>query len=252
MSSWTDGEYLDQKWCSIDLCGVRYGAALGIPLLIDLLDCDVLLPGPYKIIPEADPSTWPIEPNYAYLGEHLKLSILIGRVLKTIYSPTGLKYTTDEQLDTLYADMDAWTEALPEELRFKGVESSWASGMLHMSHAALQFLFSRVFMRIQYTCPPHIGFRLRVDKWNKMLQGSTDAIEWLSANDEAIGTVFIYSYTAVSCALVQYHTWARRRDQSALKMLKVVKDMATKWQATVKPGASRRLSFIFGADDHSS
>lgn len=105
-----------------------YGAALGIPLLVDLLDCDVLLPAPYEIIPDADPSTWPIEPAYMALSEHLKLSILIGRVLKTIYSPTGLKHATDAQLESLRADMEAWITGLPEELKYKGPRSSHAAG----------------------------------------------------------------------------------------------------------------------------
>jgi len=52
----------------------------------------------------------------------------MGRVLKTIYSPTGLKHATDEQLISLLADMTAWKNGLPEELRFKGPTSSFASG----------------------------------------------------------------------------------------------------------------------------
>jgi hypothetical protein len=62
------------------------------------------------------------------LGEHLKLCILVGRVLKTIYSPTGLKHATDEQLESLVMDFETWFTDLPDQLRYKGPESSHNAG----------------------------------------------------------------------------------------------------------------------------
>jgi len=91
-------------------------------------------------------------------------------------------------------------------------------------------------MRIQYTCPPHLSFRLHMDNWNAMVLWSTESIEWLAANDEALDTLFIYPYTATSCALIQYHTWARRRTPEALRMLEIVKETATRWERVVQPG----------------
>ena len=231
-------------WC-------RYGAALGIPLMVDLLDCDVLLPAPYEIVPDSEPSSWRIEPSYLYLAEHLKLSILIGRVLKAIYSPTGLKHATDEQLQSIFADMTNWKQNLPNELKFRGAETPPAAGelvppeyeseltclgLLHMSHAALQFLFWRVFMRITYVVPSHLNFRLSVNAWTTMMNNSAEALQWLSANDTALDTVFIFAYTATSCALIQYHTWARRKDANALELLRLVKETATRWEVEVQPG----------------
>lgn len=93
-------------------------------------------------------------------------------------------------------------------------------------------------MRITYTCPPHVTFRLHIKDWNDMLKCSTESMEWLHAKDDALDTIFIYAYTATSCALVQYHTWARRRTRHALDMLKLVKETANKWEAAVKPGES--------------
>ena len=66
--------------------------------------------------------------NFIALSEHLKLSILVGRVLKTIYSPTGLKFATDDQLEGLFSDMTSWIEGLPEELKFRGPQSPIAAG----------------------------------------------------------------------------------------------------------------------------
>jgi hypothetical protein len=112
-----------------------------------------------------------------------------------------------------------------------------------MSHAALQFLFWRVFMRITYTCPAHLQFRLTPQDWNAMFDWSREALEWLAANDQALDTIFIYAYTATSCALVQYHTWARRRDTKALDALRLVKEVAAKWEREVQPGMFFAFTF---------
>lgn len=124
----TNIEMRRRVWATCVILDRWYAAALGVPLLIDLLDCDVLLPAPYEIIPEAEPSCWPLEPSYIALAEHLKLSILIGRVIKTIYSPTGLKFTTDEQLETLVEDIQSWKDDLPASLRFLGSNSPMGAG----------------------------------------------------------------------------------------------------------------------------
>lgn len=106
-----------------------------------------------------------------------------------------------------------------------------------MGYAALQFLFWRVFMRIQYTCPPHLTFRLRGPYWTNLVDWSRQAIQWMAQNNEALDTLFVFPYAATSCALVQYHTWARRRDEAALESLALVRDTAIKWEQTVQPGA---------------
>ncbi|WVW80799.1 hypothetical protein I302_102786 [Kwoniella bestiolae CBS 10118] len=222
-------------WATCVIMDRWYGAALGIPLLVDLLDCDVLLPAPYAISILTESSEWPLEPSFMALSEHLKLSILIGRVLKIIYSPTGLKHTTDPQLAGLVGDMEEWKIHLPEQLQFRGKESSHVAGLLHLGYTALQFLFWRVFMRITYSCPPHLTFCVEVSHWSKMIKWSRDALEWLDANDDALDSLFIFPYAATSCALIQYHTWARRGDSDALDTLKLVKETATRWEQTVQP-----------------
>jgi hypothetical protein len=66
----------------------RVAACLGLPMLIDITDCDCLLPSPYEITSNPDGTTaWHITEHqpYAILTEHLKLSILLGRVLKCVY-----------------------------------------------------------------------------------------------------------------------------------------------------------------------
>ncbi|WVQ85801.1 hypothetical protein IAT38_007969 [Cryptococcus sp. DSM 104549] len=222
-------------WACCVIMDRWYGAALGIPLLIDLLDCDVLMPAAYEIVPGQEPVEWVIDPSFLALGEQLKLAIIIGKVLKTVYSPTGIKHATDTQLKGLVKEMMDWKDNLPEMLQFNGKESSHVAALLHMSYAAVQFLFWRVFMRINYSCPPHLQFLLDVQQWTKMVLWSREALQWLNAHDDALDTVFIYSYTATSCALIQYHTWARRGDQNSLEMLKLVKETSTRWESIAQP-----------------
>ena len=116
--------------------------------------------------------------------------------------------------------------------------------MLHLSYTSLQFLFWRVFIRITHTCPPHLTFSLNTEYWDMVVQYSAESIEWLSQNDQALDTVFIYAYTATSCALIQYHTWARRRTARSLEMLRLVKNTAERWEAAVQPGKCRKAELM--------
>ncbi|ORX40990.1 fungal-specific transcription factor domain-domain-containing protein [Kockovaella imperatae] len=222
-------------WATCVILDRWYAAALGIPLLVDLLDCDILLPAPYEILPDSEPSSWRIDPSYLYLAEHLKLAILIGRVLKTIYSPTGLKHTSDEQLRNILDDLANWQRNLPNDLKFRGNSDSPTSGLLHIARAALKFLFWRVFLRITYVVPPHLQLRIQVADWTDMVQNAAEAIQWLSSNDSVLDTIFVFAYTLTSCALVHYHTWARRKDPVSLEMLRLVRDTAQRWEEQVQP-----------------
>lgn len=93
-------------------------------------------------------------------------------------------------------------------------------------------------MRLTYICPPHLKFALEVMHWSDMARWSTEALEWLAVNDEVLDTLFVFPYTATSCALIQYHTWVRRRDPASLESLKSVRETALRWEAAVQPGMS--------------
>jgi hypothetical protein len=94
-------------------------------------------------------------------------------------------------------------------------------------------------MRITYICPPHLKFALETMHWSEMAMWATEALDWLNHNPEALDTVFIYSYAATSCALVQYHTWVRRREPGSLESLKQVRETALRWEEAVQPGKSQ-------------
>ncbi|KDN53384.1 hypothetical protein K437DRAFT_69739 [Tilletiaria anomala UBC 951] len=226
-----DGEafFLEQKrrvWGSC-VTADRWAAIYsGRPLAIDLTDCDVRLPSPYEVLRyPSDPPSRPGEQQpFVFNTEMLKLSILFGRVMKTIYSPTGLMKATDEEITSLLGDIDAWREALPERLQFKGQRSPPEAGILHIAHACLQVLFFRVFLRISYVCPTHLKFSMTIERMTQLLTWAKEAIDWVNDHDFYFDTLGLLSYSLVSCATLMYHASIRRGDQVALEKLKKLRD----------------------------
>ncbi|KAL4254047.1 hypothetical protein ABKN59_002483 [Abortiporus biennis] len=194
----------------------------GHPFMIDVQDCDARLPSSG-------------DPNDVYMDELVRLSVILGRVLKTIYTPAGLTVTNDDALYSLLADLEAWKNRLPDELRFHGPDSPRSAGILFLFYACVNMIFWRVFMRISYSCPAHLKFFLTVEKWTELVKMTADAIDWLDAHDRSYDVWLLVAYCATSCALVQYHTWARRRDQDAQGKLKKLRDCVRKWEASLSP-----------------
>ncbi|SJX64547.1 related to ASG1-activator of stress genes [Sporisorium reilianum f. sp. reilianum] len=230
-----DAFFLEQKrriWGCCVTADRLQSISLGHPMMIDLTDCDVRLPSPYEILRSSNdlPSDPTTDRPFAYNTEFLKLTILFGRVMKTIYSPTGLMNATDEEILSLLRDIDAWKAALPSGLVFKGADSSAPAGILHVGFACLMMLFFRVFMRISYICPTHLKFSLTIERMSSLIQYSTEAIAFVDKNDFYLDTMQIVSYCLVSCATVQYHAFVRRGDQNALTQLRKVNDIMARYR----------------------
>ncbi|KAF8590103.1 hypothetical protein K439DRAFT_1644924 [Ramaria rubella] len=186
---------ISDRWCSL---------TYGHPFMIDVEDCDVRLTSSDAL---------------------LKLSILLGRVLKMIYSPSGL----------LLADIDTWNASLPPALHYTGPTAPQHAGLLHLFYSCVCMLFWRVFMRISYTVPAHLKFALSIERWSALVSLSREAIEWVDAHEECWDVWMLVSYCAVSCALVQYHTWARRQDPDAAATLRKLRDCIKRWESTLQP-----------------
>ncbi|UZJ54827.1 hypothetical protein CBS101457_004147 [Exobasidium rhododendri] len=243
-----DAFFLEQKrriWgCCVtaDRC---MSVSLGHPLGIDLTDCDVRLPSPHEILRystdvPSDPTT---DRPFAFNTEMLKLSILFGRVMKTVYSPTGLMKTTDEDMVGLLNDIDRWKEMLPTMLQFKGAtESSAPAGILHVLFACLLHLLFRVFMRISYNCPKHLSFSLTIERMTSLIRYTRESIEWVDLNDFYLDTFQFVSYGLVFCTTVQYHAWIRRGDHLALASLKRAKVCVTRFKRQGEESSSEELS----------
>ncbi|CDO73555.1 hypothetical protein BN946_scf185014.g25 [Trametes cinnabarina] len=211
-------------------CHSQISLTFGHPYMIDIRDCDARLPSSG-------------DPNDLYLDELVRLSVILGRVQKAIYTPAGLNMTNDEELHSLLADIEAWKENLPSDLQFRGPDTPRNAGLLFLFFTCVNMIFWRVFMRISYSCPAHLKFSLTVEKWTALVKMSGDAIDWLDAHEEMYDVWLLVAYCATSCALIQYHTYARRQDPEAQKKLKKLRDCVRKWEASLSPDHMRLLTF---------
>lgn len=243
-----DAFFLEQKrriWgCCVtaDRC---VSISLGHPLAIDLTDCDVRLPSPFEILryPSDLPAVPGVDRPFAFNTEMLKLSILFGRVMKTIYSPTGLMKTTDEEIIGLLNDIDRWKDNLPAALQFRGAKESPApAGILHVSYSCLMHLFFRVFMRISYNCPQHLNFSLTIERMTTLIKISRESIAWVDLNEFYLDTLQFVSYGLVFCTTVQYHAWIRRGDQEALASIQKAHDCVMRFERQGEHDSNQDLS----------
>nr|VWO98038.1 mRNA-capping enzyme subunit alpha (EC (GTP--RNA guanylyltransferase) (mRNA guanylyltransferase) [Ganoderma boninense] len=210
-------------------CHSQISLTFGHPCMIDIRDCDARLPSSG-------------DPNDLYMDELVRLSVILGRVQKTIYTPAGLTFTSDEELHKLLSDLETWKNNLPDDLQFRGPETPKSGGMLFLFYTTVNMIFWRVFMRISYSCPAHLKFSLTVEKWTGLVQMSGDAIDWLDANEDMYDVWLLVPYCATSFALVQYHTYARRQDPDAQLKLKKLRDCTAEiisllYEATQAPMA---------------
>ncbi|GAW01366.1 acetamidase regulatory protein [Lentinula edodes] len=194
----------------------------GHPYMIDIQDCDARLPSSG-------------DQNDLYMDELVRLSIILGRVQKAIYTPAGLMVATDALLNQLLTDLEAWKENLPEQLRFTGPESSRAAGLLYLLYVCVSMMFWRVFMRISYTCPEHLKFGLTVEQWSALVTSTGQAIDWLDANEKLYDVWLLVAYAAASCGFVQYHTYVRRKDAEAEAKLRKLRDCVRRWEKSISP-----------------
>ncbi|KAH6918269.1 fungal-specific transcription factor domain-containing protein [Coprinopsis sp. MPI-PUGE-AT-0042] len=201
------------RWSSI---------AYGHPYMIDVLDCDARLPSSGDL-------------HDLYLDELVRLSIILGRVQKTIYTPSGLNFTTDEMLHDLLTDIQRWKDGLPEHLRFKGPDSHQHAGLLHILYSCVCMMFWRVFMRISYTVPAQLKFSLTVEQWSELVKLTAECIDWLDAHERLYDVWLIVAYASTSLALVQYHTFIRRKDAEAQSKLKKLRDCVRRWESAISP-----------------
>ncbi|KAK2466686.1 hypothetical protein APHAL10511_000944 [Amanita phalloides] len=217
-----DVELRRRLWGACLICDRWTSLTYGHPFMIDVQDCDARLPSSG-------------DSNDLYMDELVRLSVILGRVSKAIYSPSGLTFTTNEQLYQLMTDLDAWKAGLPEQLQFKGMSSSRSAGLLHLLYSCVCLMFWRVFMRISYSCPTHLKFGMTVEKWTELVELTSQSIDWLDANEKIYDVWLLVAYAATSCALVQYHTWARRKDNEAAAKLRKLRDCVRRWEASISP-----------------
>ncbi|RDB21104.1 Acetamidase regulatory protein [Hypsizygus marmoreus] len=212
-------------WGACLICDRWTSLTYGHPYMIDVQDCDARLPSSGDL-------------NDLYMDELVRVTFFpphILSLLTAVCSPSGLTFTTDEMLYALLADIENWKAGLPEHLKFRGPDSPQNAGLLHLLYSCVCMMFWRVFMRISYSCPAHLKFGLSVEKWSALVTLTGEAIDWLDANEHIYDVWLLVAYAATSCALVQYHTWARRQDDDAAAKLRKLRDCVRRWEGSISP-----------------
>ncbi|KAK7020498.1 fungal-specific transcription factor domain-containing protein [Favolaschia claudopus] len=204
---------ISDRWASL---------VYGFPYMIDVHDCDVRLPSSG-------------DSQDLYMDELVRLSVIGGRVVKTIYSPSGLTLISDEILAKLLSDIESWKANLPDNLKFRGPDTPQNAGILHLLYTSVCMIFWRVFMRISYSCPAHLKFALSVEQWTALVALTGESIDWLDAHERVYDVWLLIAYAATSCAFVQYHTWVRRQDPEAVAKLRKLRDCVRRWEGSLSP-----------------
>ncbi|SCZ98232.1 BZ3500_MvSof-1268-A1-R1_Chr3-2g06236 [Microbotryum saponariae] len=204
----------------------RWIAAIyGCPMMIDLADCDCLLPSVFDIRPgtEFDAERKP----YLFNGALISLSILLGRIIKAIYSPTGIMTLSAADATSLFDDLEHWVSGLPSELRFNGPNKSTAEqGFLRLLYLPAKFLVTRPFMSISFQLPKRFAhLSVGVVEWGQLEAESREAIEWVDKNEAVLEGWFVGIYAFFIASLIQYHSHIRRRDAEPLATLKLARDI---------------------------
>lgn len=85
----------------------QLGCSYGLPMMIDLSDCDRLYPSIHDH-PVDDDLQVVDTSKKPYLLNHwmLSLSIILGKVLRLLYSATGILYVTDQQLEDVQGELN--------------------------------------------------------------------------------------------------------------------------------------------------
>ena len=134
-------------WAMVVIMDRWAACAHGLPMTINLIDCDVLLPSPHP--DDQTTLTGDVEINrpYLYLIEMVKGSVFLGRILQTLYCAVGLRLVNEEQIYELSNEVDLWRAELPDDLKFKGINSNVQAGTLQLSYVTLCLLLYRPMMR---------------------------------------------------------------------------------------------------------
>ncbi|OCF34902.1 hypothetical protein I316_03449 [Kwoniella heveanensis BCC8398] len=159
------------------------------------------------------------------------LSMLLAELLAKVYGPDGVKKTKNEEVNAIRDKLKIWKENLSSSLKFNGIWSGLpAAGLLHLLHTTVLILLYRPFMRWSFICPAHLDLSLDIPAWMDINPATHQVLEWATNQDELADMLFFGPYALSLCGLVQYHSYARRREWDGVVMLeKFNRDGVERW-----------------------
>ncbi|KAL7423626.1 hypothetical protein Q5752_001207 [Cryptotrichosporon argae] len=182
---------------------------------------------PIAILP---PPTY--TPDDTFFAHLVQLTSVLARVLVTVYGPEGIKHATNDGLHAIRDALAEWNARLPAALAWNGLWSSLQSGILHLLYTTTLLLLYRPFMRWSFMVPPALELNMGIPEWTELLACSRGCIEWAANQEELADLLFVGPYALGICGLIQYHTWARRREADGVVLLeKARRDVVERWTA---------------------
>ena len=199
-----------------------YSLSYGQPCLIHLEDCDAHAPSPYHDGALDSVEAKNMDTPYEVHVQHFKLSVLMSRMLRLVFTPTGLQHTSVKDMERLKEDLDEWSSELPASLRVTGRPReavSIGAGFLHLLKVAIDFIFYRAALVSTHNTskrstmsPPHI--------WESLVKRSAQAIEWV-ATPEGTSVLDAWSvamYALIQSCLVQFYATVGGDDPAPLRL----------------------------------
>ncbi|KAK0199875.1 fungal-specific transcription factor domain-containing protein [Desarmillaria ectypa] len=199
-------------WGGLIVADRWISAFYGLPMMIDLSDCD-------RIFPKDE--------GFKSL---IELSILLGRVVKMCYTPTGIINIKDEQAQALANEIQSWLFALPPTLscvNHSPEHAPVAAGLLNLCYVAVQFFFVRPFMRLSHTADT-LSFAITVADWQALAARARYGILWSEHHLDQLQAWSFSLYCLFICCLILYHTYYRSRRPDDLAVILKGRDIMGK------------------------
>ncbi|OZJ02651.1 hypothetical protein BZG36_04409 [Bifiguratus adelaidae] len=209
---------------------------MGRPLTILDRDNDVDLPSAYEIEPEDETDTMgPVDhppkglPVYENFIQLIKLSDILGRVLKGIYAPkvknTSSNLAVQSLVQVFNYQLVQWRTNLPEELRYEperfqreGREMSRFAGPLQMCFYTVLLLLHRPFMTPSQDFPSTVTTQA-ISIATNAASSIIEIAEAPESKDFACYSWTIVIYTILQAGLVHLHNAALAGQPPHLKEL---------------------------------
>ncbi|WVQ94141.1 hypothetical protein IAU59_001219 [Kwoniella sp. CBS 9459] len=185
---------------------------------------------PYSTLTELDSVTDSRNSENPFFTNLVSLSLILAQLLARVYGPDGVKKTKNEELNGIRDKLKKWKEDLGSSLKFNGIWSGLPAGLLHLLHTTVLILLYRPFMRWSFICPPHLDLSLDIPAWMEINPAAHQVLEWATNQDELADLLFFGPYALSLSGLVQYHSYARRREWDGVVMLeKFNRDGVERW-----------------------
>lgn len=206
-------EHLNRRariWAACNVADRWYSISYGQPCLIRPEDCDAPPPSPYLDSFDGKNQAQASRPYEVHV-EHTKLSGLIYRILRLVFTPSGMRNSSLQEMEALKADLDAWDANLPANLRIYGQQdrrsNTVGAGLLHILKVTVDFIFYRAALVSPYNTSKSATMA-PLPVWESIVKRSAEAIDWISTTDEGYDVLFAWSicmYGMLQCTIVQFY-----------------------------------------------